>query len=328
MQEIVSLLLFLTLFSSSCAATQPNKKQSTSLIKKSTKSSDTLASLHMPIVFTNSGIHNFFKQTYSHPRYAQEILAHDFSHMAQFLNYGKKMGQKRAYVKSVIRLFTNKLKSTPFVNGYAFLQMLQQLRPLLGDYFIVFKLGDLDPAKSAINDLLYSTFINQFDSFKEDPKLFFNSLSAQIVESLNSRYEFTEDVSADELRKSLLLLIEIGLGKLVWAPQEEADTWELCKNISNEIATLVDSNIIADPDDLNDLYISLIERYCYFLDIANGDLSIDFFEKVKHSVASDSLLMLDMEEQEVGIEPKAERLIRALAEGEAKVRAREMGLLI
>ncbi len=328
MQEIVSLILFLTLFIPLYSDAAPATTKAAPIIKKGQKTSDNLMGLHMPIIFTNNGIQNFFKQTYSHPRYAQEILAHDFSHMLQFLHYGKKMGQKRAYAKSVLRLFTNKLKSTPFLNGYAFLQMLQQLPPLLGDYFIVFKLDDLDPAKSAINDLLHSTFINQFDSFKEDPKIFFNSLSAQIVESLNSRYQFIEDVSADELRKSLILLIEIGLSKLVWAPQEEVETWELCKKIGNEVATLIDLNIVADPDDLNDLYISLIERYCYFLDIANNDLSIDFFDKVKHSIFSDSLLMLDMEEQEVGIETKAERLMRALSEGEAKVRAREMGLLV
>lgn len=320
--QIVSLVLFLVL----SLFTYIDARVNRTIPHLMTNSSDNIMNLHMPIAFTNNGIQTFLKQVYNHPRYSQEVLAHDFSHMIQFLHYGKKIGQKRAYARSVIRLFTNKLKSTPFVNAYAFLYMLQELPSLLNDYFIIFKLADLDPAKCAVNDLLYSNFINQFESFKEDPKLFFNTLSQQIIESLNTRYQLAEDVSADELRKSVNLLIEIGLSKLVWAPQDNIETWELCKRIGSQLSVLVDTNIIADFDELNDLYISLIERYCYFLDIANEDFNVIFFEKIKHSVVSESLPMLEMEEQEAGIETKMERLMRSLVEGEAKVRGREMGL--
>lgn len=327
MQEIVRRFLFLALFIPLCL--QPTIiKQNKNQLKKMHNSADNMMNLHMPIVFSNNGLQHFFKQIYSHPRYAQEILAHDFTHMLQFLTYGKKMGQKRAYAKSVLRLFTNKLKSTPFVNGYAFLHMLQALPPLLNDYFVTFRLNDLDPAKAVINNLLFSTFSTKFDELKKDPTSFVNSLSENIVTSLNTRFPVFEDVSAEELRKSLLLFLEIGTSKLVWAPQEEVDTWELCKKISNEVALFVDANIIADPDDLNDLYISLIERYCYFIDISNSDLSTDFFTKVQHNIASESLLMLDMEESEDSIETKGERLMRALTEGEAKARARDMGILV
>lgn len=326
MQEIVRRLLLLALFIPLYTQPITIKHKNSSLLTD--KSADNFMNLQMPIVFSNTGLQHFFKQIYSHPRYSQEILAHDFSHLLQFLSYGKKMGQKRAYAKSVLRLFTNKLKSTPFVNGYAFLQMLQSLPPLINDYFVTFRLNDMEPAKVAINNLLLSTFSTKFDELKKDPLTFVNSLSENIVTSLNTRFPIFEDVSAEELRKSLLLFLEIGTSKLVWAPQEEFDTWDLCKKISNEIALMVDTNIIADPDDLNDLYISLIERYCYFLDISNGDLSTDFFIKVQHNVAGDSLLMLDMEESEDSIETKGERLMRALVEGEAKARARELGILV
>lgn len=288
---------------------------------------DANASLHAPVRFTNNGIQTFLKQTFNHPEYARQVLAHDFSHFVQFLQHGKRMGQKRSYAKQVIRLFTNRLKSTPFINPYAFSNLLSELSDLLSEYFIIFKLADLDPAKLIINDISMNHFAAQFLLFKDNPKQFFDDLSSQIIDALNNRYQIVEEVTAEDLRKSVLIFLEVALNKLVWSPDEQVETWNLCKKIADQLALLMESNIICDPDDLNDLFITLIERYCYFLDVTNNDLPTPFFEKLKQSVATESLVFLEMEEQEQGIETKSERLMRAVLEGEARARARESGII-
>lgn len=289
---------------------------------------DATASLHSPVKFTNNGIQNFLRHTFSHPLYSQEVLAHDFSHLIQFLQHGKRMGQKRTYCKSVLRLFTNKLKSTPFVNAYAFHNMLKDLPEMLNSYFIIFKLADINPAKLVVHEVSMNHFANQFSLFKDNPNLFFNDLSQHIIDALNSNYQISEEISIEELRKTILILLEIGLSKLVWTPEDTIETWELCKKISDQLSVLMETNIICDPDDLNDLFITLVERYCYFLEITGADLPVEFFEKIKQIIASESLLFLDMEEQEQSIETKAERLIRTLKESEAKARARQAGIIV
>lgn len=288
---------------------------------------DGIASLHAPVKFTSNGIELFLKNIFSHHEYSKEVLAHNFSHLIQFLQHGKRMGQKRTYCKEVVRLFGNKLKSTPFVNPYAFLQLLKELPELLYEYFIIFKMADLDPAKLLVNELALNHFAQNVSIFKENPKQFFDDLSTQIIDSLNNRYHLTEEITAEELRKSLLLFLEIALSKLVWSPYEQTETWQLCKNIADQLAVLMETNIIADPDDLNDLYVTLVERYCYFLEVTNPDLPVSFFEKLKHSVASESHLFLEMEEQENSIATKSERLMHTLLQGEAKARARESGII-
>lgn len=301
--------------------------KSTLFLPPRTTLADTAASLHAPVKFTNNGIQLFLKQTFNHPSYAQEILAHDFTHLLQFMDHGQKMNQKRTYCKSVLRLFSNKLKATPFVNAYAFSSMLDQLPQQLSNYFMIFKLGDLDPARLLVNEISMQYFASQVTMFKDNPKMFFDDLSMQIIDALNNRYQISEEITVEELRKSILLLLEIGLSKLVWTPDDNLDTWQLCKKIAEQLVVLIDTNIIADPDDLNDLFITLIERYCYFLDITSADLSADFFDKLKHIIASESCLLLEMDEQEQGIETKAERLMRAIMEGQARARARQEGML-
>jgi len=306
-----------------CSTTEKKTPQRSSF----TLLTDRDASLKSPVYFSAHGVQHFLTQVFNNHRYAQDILAHDFSHLGQFLTHGKTMEHKRTYSKSVFRMFGNKLKATPFVNAYAFSGLVKDLPQLLRDYFIVFTSGDLNPAKATIEDLLYSSFINSFTTLKERPDQFFNDLSNEIVQTLNNKYHLLEDLTLDEVRKSLLLFLELGVNKLVWDPMDRFTTWENCKTIADGFHTLLEMNIIADPDDLNDLYITLIERYCYFLELTGTELPTSFYEQIKHDVASQQLFFLEMEEQEPGLETKAERLMRSLIDGEAKARGRELGII-
>lgn len=324
MQVRIIILAILTtgsLVYSSPTDKQVQKQQSFAIL------SDRDASLKSPVYFSAQGVHHFLTQVFNNHRYAQDILAHDFSHLGQFLTHGKSMEHKRTYAKSVFRMFGNKLKATPFVNAYAFSGLAKDLPALIRDYFIVFNSGDLNPAKATVEDLLYSSFINSFTTLKERPDQFFNDLSNEIVHTLNNKYHLLDDLTLDEVRTSLLKFLELGVNKLVWDPADRFATWENCKTIAHSFHTLLELNIIADPDDLNDLYITLIERYCYFLELTASELPVSLYEQIKHDVASQQLFFLEMDEQEPGLETKAERLIRSLIDGEAKARAREVGIM-
>jgi hypothetical protein len=281
---------------------------------------DNNLNLYAPIQFTSVGIQSFLQNTFNNSLYP-EVLSNNFSHLVQFFEQAKRTKQQRAYIKSVLRLFTNKLKSTSYVNTYAFEALLEQLPGLLNEYFITFKLNELDAVQSTINELLYSSFLSKFGILKENPQLFFDSLSQEITNTLNNKYVFINEISADELRKTVIVFMELSLNKLIWSPQEQIQTWESVKRIGNHLEALAESNIIADIDDLNDLFITLIERYCFFLDIMQEELTIDFYEKIKSDLALHTFSFLELEESEEFIETKKQRLIRALAQGEAKARS-------
>ena len=284
---------------------------------------DNNLNLYAPVKFTSTGITSFLHDIFNNPLYSTELLPHNFTHLIQFLEYGKKTKQQRAYIKSVIRLFTNKMKATTYVDASAFdYQVLKEIPMLLGEYFLIFKQTQIDSIKELVNELLYSSFLNKFSSFQANPKDFLTILSEQIIQTIDTSSALTKEVSVEELRKGILIFLEISINKLMWHSSEQEKTWESVKNIANNLSVLMEYNIIPDPDDLNDLFVTLIERYCYFLEIVENDLSVEFYEKIKSDICANSIILFEQEEADEFAEKKSQRLIRTLAQGEAKARWR------
>jgi len=118
------------------------------------------------------------------------------------------------------------------------------------------------------------------------------------------------------------------LSKLVWSPEDGEKTWNSVKDISYQLATLVDNNILVDINDLDDLFWTLTYRYCYFLEIAGSDLPLEFFEKVKNDITAQELLFLELEEEDNLFESKASYLTRSLFQAEVKSRAYKKGIVL
>lgn len=280
--------------------------------------------LHRPIEFSSDGITIFLKDTYNHPSYSQDFLPNNFSHLLQFLDHGKKSDQPRSFVKSVMRLFSNKVKGSYYINAYAFSEMLEQLPSLVEDHFTPERNG-CTALQQSINDMLYTSFLEKFSFFKKSPEEFLDELSHNIVKTL---HQDTTDISSAELQAMVIKLLELCLTKLVWCPEDHIYTWQSVKTIANQLSTLMDKNIITDSEDLNDLFITLIERYCFFLDISGTDMPIEYYEQIKSDIASHSYPLLELEEQEPLMEKKSDRLMRAVLESETRVRAHAYGITV
>jgi len=295
-----------------------------------------LESLYAPVIFSSSGIKHFFSDTFNRYEYAQEVLPNDFSHLIQWLDRSSKnikndsassrseirksLKKARAHAKGVIRVFKNKMHACPYLNAYAFddmlLQVVEVLDPLMNASF----LKDFDDPAVQVYNILYSSFSENFSFFKRQPRQFLNDISLSLVKELNEYY--IPDASVEELRSLFTRFLEIGLAKLVWHPEDDYKTWESVKSISDHLADLVEFGILEDIEDLNDLYISLLERYIFFLDIGNNQLSCDFYVRVKEDIACNSTILLELEEQEVFLETKLQRFINVLNIGHAKALAR------
>lgn len=287
------------------------------------KVADNLRKFYEPIKPTANGITHFLKHMYNDPEYAQDFLPNDFSHVQQLLE----KRQTRSFAQSALRLFCNKLKACPYVNAYAFSNLLDHMPSLLEHYFVVVRPAtEFDETRKKINKVLYAQFLHKFEDLKKNPQLFFDDLSNEILNEINNPIKDVGDIGIEELRKTALIFLEVGLGKLIWCPNDHADTWKSVKTISENLMKLTDANVLVDADDLNDLFVTLLERYCYFIDIAATDLPTDYFAMVKNDMNS-PMPLFTIEEQEKLIEPKMQRLNRALAIAEARNRAYQHGMV-
>ena len=160
---LLLLCMCLTTIINHIQAASAKKKQAVQYVNEELEIEN---ALYNPIKFSASGVRFYLRHAYNRPEYIQDILPGNLSHFIQFLQHGKKTKQTRAYLKSVFKLFNNKIKAAPYLNAYTFSSMLEQLPDLLGDHFVITRLDSLDKYKESINDILYSNFLSKYDIFK------------------------------------------------------------------------------------------------------------------------------------------------------------------
>jgi hypothetical protein len=311
---LVTLLMFL-----SSNATQQDYQHSSNFAQEIGRSK---VDLFLPVTFTPAGIDYFLKNVYNRPEYGTEHMPNNFSHFLQFLEHGIETRQTAGYAQSVIKLFSNKLKSASYINAYVFEDMLSPLQNIMKSYFVGPKPRTAAQLKISINDVLYTSFLSQFDFFKKDPKTFFDSVTREILTSLN--YELlgsVQEVQKEQLRQTLVRFLEHCTSKLIWSPEEPEDIWKSVKATCSHLARLTHDGILQDTDFVDDLYWSLTHRLCFFIDLCNTSLPVSFYQTVQKDVRNKSVLLCKLDEQEKVITSKADLLTQALVAGEAKTRA-------
>lgn len=256
------------------------------------------------------------------PAYTREILPNDFSYMSQLLKFGTANNQPPIYLRSVTKSFTNLLKRCQYANATAFSELLQDLSIHLLPYFslpssrayisdtALYDAAFVDRFTSTINNLLYSKFSIEYESFRQDPHAFLRTMSTNIVTIAQ------EEMMQEQLRQSIIRFCEIALSKLIWNPTECEATWFTTKRIAEQLAQLLEYNIIDDTNDLEDLYLTLLNRYCYFIEITATDMPSSFFAAIRNDLKSNDIVLFALAEQDSIIEPKLAYMQRTLIEAE------------
>ncbi len=283
-------------------------------IDQPTQHEKTLCLFLKKVEFTKSGMFTFFSQIFNRREYGTEFLPHNFGHLTQFMKYGHKTKQGHDFFDGVIRLFNTKLKATSCVNSAAFESMLDSTTPFLAHLF-----EEKPSLWKDIKKLLWTSFKDRFAFLQEKPMDFFEDVSDQILKEVKAQV-----TTPEKLRTTTVRFLSGGVDKLAWCPEDQQETWSSFKTLGTQLTTLHEKNIIEDPLDLNELYWGLIERYCYFLELAGPALSLDMCLSMKQDITSGALQWLKTQEQEAGLETKAERLMMAIIETEAKIRLFKM----
>ncbi|HXW86518.1 MAG TPA: hypothetical protein VEK38_04220 [Candidatus Bathyarchaeia archaeon] len=255
----------------------------------------------------------------------EEIVLTSFMRLIAHVHTTQK---PRTYLRSVFKLFTNVVKGAQYIDNYTFTTMLEALPKYITPYFAMKKFRGIyddnvfDRLKAMMDNALYVKFSTQYDQFKRDPENFLDALSQELVQAAQ------EEINIEQLRQSFMRFLEVCMNKLIWNAFDNEKTWDSVKVISHKLAVLLDDNILEDVNELDDLYWSLIHRYCFFLDVIGPDLSTDFYERVKNDIATQQLLLLELEEQDSFLETKLHTLQRALITSQATNRAYSQGILV
>ncbi len=258
------------------------------------------------------------------PEYKREVLPHDFSHLSHLIAYGTKGNQPPTYLRSIIKLFSNLIKSSHYVNAYAFSSLLETAPEMLAPYFAfpqaqayisdssLYDATFVDRFQSTVNNMLYAKFSNEYDSFRQNPDFFLQKISSNIVAIAH------EELVQEQLRQGIIRFCEIALGKLVWDPTAQEETWYITKKIGEQLASLLEYNILDDVNDLDDLYWTLLNRYCYFVELTTTDMPESFYMTVRNDLRThaDDTVLFALKEQDSFVEPKLSYMQRTLLHAE------------
>lgn len=259
--------------------------------------------------------------------YRKEILPNNFSYLTDLIVYGNNTQQPPTYLRSVIKMFANILKGADYVSAYAFSDLIQTFPVNLKDYFVLRKSRSYitneaildahmyDRFNQTVNSALYLKFSNEYDEFKRDPNSFLQTISNEIVGL--AQEEFTRG----QIRQDIIRFCEIALSKMIWNPQDHIKTWDITKKISNQLASLLEHNILDDVNDLDDLYWTLLHRYCYFIELTHTDMPLHFFDDIKNDINSQKSILFALEEQDLIVAPKIECFKHTLMHAEAQARS-------
>jgi len=261
------------------------------------------------------------------PSYRTTILPNNFSHLSNLILNGNTNNQPPAYLRSTIKLFSNLLKSAEYVNASAFENFLATFPKAAQPYFslpisrsyitntALYDADMFDRFKQTVNNVMYSSFSSNYESFKQNPGQFLENLSSEILTIAQ------EEVTREQLRQGIVRFAEIALSKLIWDVAQPEKSWEITKKIGDQLAELLEQNILDDANDLDDLYWTLLTRYCYFIDITATDTAPSFYTTIKKDIAAGNIILFELEEQDAIVESKHLYMQRALFSAEAQSRA-------
>lgn len=270
----------------------------------------------------------------NNPAYIETVLPYDLNYIFLLLNHGNVTQQDRDYSQSVLRIFANIFKRTPCLSAYSVdgliekfpLLLKNHLQPINAQSILrqaqLMDLEILHRFQATVNGLLFQSLSSQYDFFKKDPEQFLNTLSQTITTIAQ------EEIAVEQLRSTIVRFLETALHKVVWSHEDAQASWRNIKNLSKNLELLVEHKILDDLYDLDDLYWSLLTRYCYFLKIHATLIPLSFYESIEKDIEDKNLKVVSLEEQESFIESKKSYLTRTIMECRAKYVAYQKGIII
>lgn len=269
------------------------------------------------IDFNKEGVSLFLHHTLNNKEYSAEFLPYSLTHLTQFLEFAHHYKQSPEFIEGAFRLFHQKSKGAPFITAYSLERFLDKTTPYLEQ-----SLTTNQSLWKSFKNTLSQTFREKFSYAQQDPLGFFEYVSKNLESQVTHQI-----ITPLRVRGIFLRFLTHTTDKLLWSAQDQELTWESFKKLGNIFHQLHTKGVIPDPLDANELYWSLVERYCYFLKLTGTQLSLDACKMIKRDLLHEPLVWMHQKEQESMLETKIERILTALLETEAKIHAKQQGIV-
>jgi hypothetical protein len=259
------------------------------------------------IQFTEQGIKKFLMRFNSTTYRDHALPNYSMMHLIEFMDYSKNMDAPRSFCLSILNLFHTRIKDCSWIHPYAFTMFINELPNALKHVCI----DDEATIKAEIKQTIRQALLQDFQTLKVNPNAFLDKVSDTIYEQIM----YNEEPVLIEFQAFMVRFLENIMSKLVWDPLEGADTWESTKLIAEKLDALVEARVLRDDTELNNLYWTLITRYCYFLDSFGSQISKETLLAIQHDIRERTHILVGLSEDEELAMTKAERLQQSLLTG-------------
>ncbi len=268
-------------------------------------------SFFTPIRYTSQSITNFLTGPFNHPKYPQDFLARNFSHVNQIVSLASQNKHPRHFIKKGLNLFFLKLHNI-VINPYAFCSFIEQLITNVEEHMREDSIRErtLEAFKQTVGAFL----VDHFEQLRYDPDETLHELALQLYDLAHPGDN--EDITIRELQHALHYFLSQGLRLVVWSPDDQEYTWESLMTIASRLEQCAQYNLI-DSEMLDDLYWALLNRYTVFLSIAGAELDPKVYDIACKDMRQDAQAFWNSEERELYITTKFDHLREALMRAEA-----------
>lgn len=267
-----------------------------------------------PIKFTRPGLEYYFKYSFNQGDIYNQVLSRCFEHTIDCLKFGMSLEKPRGFIDATFSMFHQRYMDCNYINVHAYIIFLEQLPSLLGPVFE----HHIEEEREIIKGCIRSALKKYQSSAKQHT--FMDTVADEII-----AFRTTEP-TIQELQFGITRFLENVTSKLVWDVREQEEVWKTVKTIAQDLETLATYGILPDTKILNQLYWSLITRFCYFIDCAGSNLSLDCYKIIYKDLDERSCMLLALEEQEELMKPKVERLRESVKNGIEKAMALNRGI--
>lgn len=288
----------------------------------------------------NKSLANYIQEVYNKRGY-EESLSQDGTHIIELLELGNDLDLDITTVYTCIRLFYNKIKACELIDDTVIIQTLDSMPHLVERFFKKEekpeeKKLDLNFLKKMNTDIIFTQFSSNFAFFEKEPEAFINTLSEKITDALHKEVEKIKKTVNEKtefcvmkmrLRQMVVRFFELALNKAIWQMHSYEGIWTSFLTLANGLQQLGLHGVIDHMDDLDDLYWSLVHRFCFFLDLRGSTLPPQFFEEVESDLESGAVFFLEDVELDEAIKTKKEVFVEALIHAKAKSIAFRQGIL-